>query len=52
MKKKTRESEIIVPKGYDLLDLIDTDDSGYGFDDEAVYVDEEVRINVEREREE
>ena len=34
-------------KGYDLTDLIDTDDNGYGFEDEAIYT-EEVIVKCER----
>lgn len=46
-KKKDRTvPEITVPKGYDLLDLIDTDDKGYDFGD-AVMI-EEVKVNFER----
>ncbi|MBR1676110.1 MAG: hypothetical protein IJ706_02245 [Clostridia bacterium] len=46
-EQKPRDTpEIVVPKGYDLLDLIDVDDSGYGFEDEAIYA-EEVRISFE-----
>ena len=40
--------EIIVPKGYELNDLIDTDDSGYGFKQEAIYTGE-VSVKVERD---
>ena len=32
--------EIIIPKGYLLTDLMDTDDTGYGYEDEAVYTGE------------
>ena len=46
-KQKPRDTpEIVVPKGYDLLDLIDTDDGGYGFEDEAIYT-EEVKVKIE-----
>ena len=41
MKRKPRDTpEIVVPKGYDLTDLIDPDDNGYGFEDEAIYTEE------------
>ncbi len=48
MKKKQRDTpEIVVPKGYELTELIDTDDEGFGFDtDEAIYVEE---VKVKRE---
>ena len=40
-KQKPRDTpEIVVPKGYDLTDLIDADDSGHGFEDEAIYTEE------------
>ena len=46
-KQKPRDTpEIVVPKGYDLTDLIDTDDSGYGFEDEAIYTEEIGRAHV------
>ena len=44
-------SEIIVPKGYDLTDVIDTDDTGYGFEQEGFYR-EEVKVKYERDSEE
>lgn len=34
------ELEIVVPEGYELADFIDTDDNGYGFEDEAIYTEE------------
>lgn len=46
-KKKYRTlPEITVPKEYDLLDLIDTDDKGYDFGDAVMK--EEVKVNFER----
>lgn len=49
MKKKVQREvfEIVVPKGYDLLDLIDTDDKGYDFGEPIMH--EEVNIKFERE---
>lgn len=47
MKKEKLVSEIIVPIGYELEELMDTDDSGYDFEDAILY--EEVRITYERE---
>lgn len=46
LPRDTPTPEIIVPKGYELTDLIDTDDSGYGFEDEAIYT-EEVKVKCE-----
>lgn len=52
MEQKPREKpEIVVPKGYELEDVIDTDDNGYGFKQEAIYTGE-VSVKVERDREE
>lgn len=54
MKKKlprdTPKTEIVVPDGYELTELIETDDDGYGFDDEAIYT-EEVIVKCERRSE-
>ena len=52
MEQKPKEKpEIVVPKGYELDDLIDTDDSGYGFEKEAIYTGE-VKVNYERDSKE
>lgn len=40
--------EIIVSKGYDLTDVIDTDDTGYGFEQEGIYR-EEIKVKYERD---
>jgi len=49
MKQKQRDTpEIVVPKGYDLFDLIDTDDKGYDFGKPILI--EEVKIRFEREQ--
>ena len=49
MKQKQRNNpEIVVPKGYELDEFIDTDDEGYGFDGEAIYR-EEVKVTYERD---
>ncbi|MBR1676604.1 MAG: hypothetical protein IJ706_04760 [Clostridia bacterium] len=39
-QKPNEKPEIVVPKGYELDDLIDTDDNGYGFKQEAIYTGE------------
>ena len=44
-------TEIIVPKGYDITEVIDTDDTGYGFEQEGIYR-EEVKVKYERDSEE
>lgn len=46
-KKDKAISEITVPKGYDLFDLIDEDDKGYDFGEPIMT--EEVKIEFERE---
>ncbi|MBR1676606.1 MAG: hypothetical protein IJ706_04770 [Clostridia bacterium] len=52
MEQKQKEKpEIVVPKGYELDDIIDTDDSGYGFKKEAIYTGE-VKVNYERDSKE
>ena len=49
MEQKPKEKpEIVVPKGYELEDVIDTDDNGYGFKQEAIYR-EEVKVIYERD---
>lgn len=49
MEQKPKEKpEIVVPTGYELEDLIDTDDSGYGFKQEAIYTGE-VNVRVEQD---
>ena len=45
-EKQNSNPEIIVPKGYMLSDLMETDDTGYGFEDEAIYT-EEVSVRFE-----
>ena len=48
MKHKNKDTpEIVVPKGYDLLDLIDTDDKGYDFGEPIMT--EEVNVRFERD---
>lgn len=48
-KQKPKEKpEIVVPKGYELDDLIGTDDNGYGFKTEVIYTGE-VKVNYERD---
>lgn len=40
--------EIVVREGYDLTEVIDTDDMGYGFEQEGFYR-EEVTVRCERD---
>lgn len=46
MKSKKQDSEILVPLGYGLTEMVETDDSGYDFEDEAVYCGE-VKVSYE-----
>lgn len=47
-KKQTQDTPVIViPKGYGLTEMLDTDDSGYDFEDEAIYCGE-VKVSYER----
>lgn len=51
MKRKQQDTpEITVPKGYDLLDLIDTDSDGYEFGEPIMI--EEVKVKFERDKRE
>lgn len=45
-KKNNVVPEITVPEGYDIFDLIDTDDEGYDFG--APILVQEVKIKFER----
>lgn len=45
--KKSSTPEVNVPKGYNVFDLVDTDDGGYDFGQPIVI--EEVKIRFERE---
>lgn len=47
MKNKKQDSEILVPAGYGLAEMLDADDGGYDFEDEAVYCGE-VKVSYER----
>ena len=51
MKQKRETPEIVVPKGYMLTDVVNTDDSVYGFEQEGIYR-EEVKVKYERDGEE
>lgn len=49
-KKKWQESEVLIPKGYDLEDMLDTDDAGYILENEPPAYTEEVKLIFEREQ--
>ena len=49
-KKKWQESEVLIPKVYDLEDMLDTDDAGYGLENEPPAYTEEVKLIFEREQ--
>lgn len=48
-RQKRKKPEIVIPKGYDLEDMLDTDDAGYGLETEAPALQEEVKLRIERE---
>ena len=49
-KKKRQESEVLIPKGYDLEEMLDTDDAGYGLEIEPPAYREEGKLVFEREQ--
>lgn len=49
-KKKWQESEVLIPKGYALEEMLDTDDAGYGLENEPPAYTEEVKLIFEREQ--
>lgn len=49
-KKKRKETELYVPQGYTFEELYETDDAGYGLENEAPAYREEVKLRIEREQ--
>ena len=47
---KRKKPELVIPKGYDLEDMLDTDDAGYGLEKEPPAYREEVKLVFEREQ--
>ena len=46
--EKGETPEIVVSKGYEITDVIDTDDTRYGFEQEGIYR-EEIKVKYERD---
>ncbi len=49
-RNRCRKIELVIPKGYDLEDMLDTDDAGYGLEKEPPAYTEEVRLIFERKQ--
>ena len=49
-RNRRRKIELVIPKGYDLEDMLDTDDAGYGLEKEPPAYTEEVKLIFEREQ--
>ena len=49
-KKTRQESEVLIPNGYALEEILDTDDAGYGLEKESPAYREEVKLVFEREQ--
>ncbi len=47
---KRKKPELVIPKGYDLEEMLDTDDAGYGLEKESPAYREEVKLIFEREQ--
>ena len=47
-KRKGKRYEISIPKGYEIEEILETDDTGYGTENEAPAIREEVKIRIER----
>lgn len=47
---KRKKPELVIPNGYDLEEILDTDDVGYGLEKESPAYREEVKLVFEREQ--
>ena len=47
---KRKKPELVIPKGYDLEEMLDTDDAGYGLENEPPAYTEEGKLIFEREQ--
>ena len=49
-RQKRKKPELVIPKGYELEEILDTDDAGYGLEKESPAYREEVKLIFEREQ--
>lgn len=49
-RNRRRKLELVIPKGYELEEILDTDDVGYGLEIEPPAYREEVKLVFEREQ--
>ena len=49
-RNRRRKIELVIPKGYELEEILDTDDAGYGLEKEPPAYREEVKLVFEREQ--
>ena len=49
-RQKRKKPELVIPKGYDLEEMLDTDDAGYGLEKESPAYREEVKLVFERKQ--
>ncbi len=47
---KRKKPELVIPKGYEPEEMLDTDDAGYGLEKESPAYREEVKLVFEREQ--
>ena len=49
-RNRRRKLELVIPKGYEPEEMLDTDDVGYGLEKESPAYREEVKLIFEREQ--
>ena len=49
-RQKRKKPELVIPKGSELEEILDTDDVGYGLEKESPAYREEVKLVFEREQ--
>ena len=49
-RNRRRKIELVIPKGYELEEILDTDDAGYGLEKEPPAYTEEVKLIFERKQ--